>query len=134
VKRFRADPEAVNEMKMYYNTTGDLDRPLITMHTTKDQQVPYIHEFLYNLKTLASGSLLADHVNIPVQRYGHCEFRVGEALAGFSLMLLYSGDLQMLSGVGAVLAGDQLESFGSIAQQKGIPFQVEGERLNAIFK
>lgn len=134
VKRFRADAEAVNEIKMHYNTTGDLDRSLITMHTTKDQQVPYIHEFLYNLKALASGSLLADHVNIPIQRYGHCEFRVGEALAGFSLMLLYSGDLQMLSGVGAVLADDQLESFGSIAQQQGIPFQAEGEHLNAIFK
>jgi hypothetical protein len=49
-------------------------------------------------------------------------------------MLLYSGDLQMLSGVGSLLQGDQLESFGSLAQQKGIPFQVEGERLKAIFK
>jgi hypothetical protein len=134
VKRFRAHPVAVREMKTNYNTTGDLDRPLITMHTTKDQQVPYIHEFLYNLKTLASGSILADHVNIPIQRYGHCEFKVQEALAGFCLMLLYSGDLQMLRGVGSVLEGDQLESFGSIAQQNGIPFQVEGELLNAIFK
>jgi hypothetical protein len=40
----------------------------------------------------------------------------------------------MLSGVGSVLEGDQLESFESIAQQKGIPFQVAGERLDAIFK
>ena len=134
VKRFGADPAAVVEMKTNYNTTGDLDRPLITMHTTKDQQVPYFHEFLYNLITLASGSILTDHVNIPIQRYGHCEFTVEEALAGFSLMLLYSGDLQMLSGIGSVLVGDQLESFGSIARQNAIPFQVEGDRLNAILK
>ena len=42
--------------------------------------------------------------------------------------------MQLLSGVGAVLEGDQLEAFGSIAQQEGIPFQVEGERLDAILK
>ena len=134
VKRFGAHPVAVSEMKANYNTTGDLYRPLITIHTTKDQQVPYAHEFLYNLKTLASGSILTDHVNIPIHRYGHCQFRVEEALAGFALMLLYSGDLQMLIGIGSVLEGDQLESLGSIAQQAGIPFQVEGEHLDAIFK
>jgi pimeloyl-ACP methyl ester carboxylesterase len=134
VKRFRAHPAAVDEIKMNYQTTGDLDRPLVTIHTTKDQQVPYVHEFLYNLKTIASGSFLTDHVNIPIQRYGHCQFTVGEALAGFALMLLYSGDLQMLSGVGAVLEGDQLDAFKSIAQQEGIPFRLEGEYLKAVFK
>jgi pimeloyl-ACP methyl ester carboxylesterase len=134
VKRFAADPEAVTEMNVNYNTSGDLDRPLITIHTTKDQQVPYLHEFLYYLKTFASGSILKKHVNIPIQRYGHCQFTAEEALAGFALMLVYSGDLQMLRGVGAVLQGDQLEAFGSIAQREGIPFRVEGERLEAIFK
>jgi len=132
-KRFGADPAAVSEMKANYNTTGDLDRPLITMHTTKDQQVPYAHEFLYNLKTLAEGSVLTDHINIPIRRYGHCQFKVEEALAGLGLMLLYSGDLQMLRGIGSVLQGDQLESFDSIAQQAGLPFQIEGDRLDAIF-
>ena len=95
--------------------------------------MPYAHEFLYNLKTLASSSILTDHINIPIQRYGNCQFTVEEALAGFALMLLYSGDLQMLSGAGSFLECDQLESFGSIAQQAGIPFQVEGEGLDAIF-
>jgi pimeloyl-ACP methyl ester carboxylesterase len=134
VKRFKAHPDAVSEMKTNYNTSGHLDRPLITSHTTQDQQVPYAHEFFYFLKTIASGSFLIDHVNIPIVRYGHCQFRIEEALAGFSLMLLYSGDLQMLSGVSAVLQGDQLKAFESIAQQEGITFRMEGERLKAIFK
>ena len=77
---------------------------------------------------------MTDHVNISIKRYGHCQFTFQEALTGFALMLLYSGDLQMLSGVGSVLQGDQLEAFRSIAKQKGIPFQVEGERLQAIVK
>ena len=134
VKRFGAHPDAVSEMKANYNTSGELDRPLITIHTTKDQQVPYAHEFLYFLKTISSGSILTDHANISIKRYGHCQFTFQEALTGFALMLLYSGDLQMLSGVGSVLQGDQLEAFRSMAKQKGIPFQVEGERLQAIVK
>ena len=134
VKRFEADPAAVSEMQENYNTSGYLDRTLITMHTTEDQQVPYFHEILYTLKTITSGSFLINHVNIPIERYGHCQFTVEEALAGFALMLLHSGDLYMLSGVGNVLQGDQLEAFSSIAEQKEIPFQVGGARLEAIVK
>jgi pimeloyl-ACP methyl ester carboxylesterase len=134
VKRFRANAAALNEMKNYYNTSGYLEIPLITMHTTKDQQVPYVHEFLYNLKTLANGSLIADHINIPIDRYGHCEFTVEEALAGFAIMLLYNGDLQLLSGVGSILQGNQLESFSSIADQQSIPYEIDGPQLNAVLK
>jgi hypothetical protein len=71
------------------------------MHTTRDQQVPYWHETLYNLKTIAEGSFLTRHVNIPVDRYGHCNFTREEALGGFALMLLYAGDWQMLSALEA---------------------------------
>jgi pimeloyl-ACP methyl ester carboxylesterase len=132
VKRFRANPAAVTEMKTNYNTSGDLDSPLITMHTTLDQQVPYLHEFFYNLKTIGSGSFLSQHLNIPIDRYGHCQFTVEEALAGFALMLLYSGDLQMLTGVATILQGGHLESFEAIADQNGIPFEKEGGQLGAI--
>jgi hypothetical protein len=74
VRRFRADPDAVDNMKDFYNTDGHLEVPLITMHTLRDQQIPYFHEVLYNLKTLGTGSFLFDHLNIPIDRYGHCEF------------------------------------------------------------
>ena len=97
VKRLTPDPEAVAEMKMNYNTSGDLDIPLITTHTKLDPQVPYWHEILYNLKTIGTGSFLTRHVNLPVDRYGHCNFTLDEALGGFALMLLYAGDFEMLS-------------------------------------
>jgi pimeloyl-ACP methyl ester carboxylesterase len=99
VKRLTPDAAAIIEMKRYYNTRGALDIPLITMHTTCDQQVPYWQEMLYNLKTIAAGSFLTDHVNIPVHRYGHCNFTIDEALGGFALMLLYAGDWEMLSAL-----------------------------------
>ncbi|WP_319404680.1 hypothetical protein [uncultured Desulfosarcina sp.] len=134
VKRFKADTEALNEMEDSYNTSGYLEIPLITMHTTKDQQVPYFHEFLYNLKSLNNGSLLSEHINITINRYGHCQFTVDEALAGFALMLFYNGDLQLLNGVGSILQGSQLESFEVIAEQQGIPYQTDGHQLEAILK
>ncbi len=116
-------------MKSFYNTSGKLDRPLITLHTLKDQQVPYFHEFLYNLKTLSSGSLLTNHVNIPINRYGHCNFKPEEALLGFGLMLLYAGEMDTLEGVGTLLRGGQLSSFANYAEQYGLPYKTEGDNL-----
>src|SRR4029450_11165310 len=89
VIRVAAQPAAVTAMNTSYRTTGVLRRPLITLHTLRDQQVPYAHELLYALKTLASGSLFTRHVNIPVDRFGHCNFTQEEALLGFATSLLY---------------------------------------------
>ena len=129
VPRISAAPVAIAEMKANYNTSGRLDRPLVTMHTLYDQQVPYFHEFLYNLKTLANGSLLTEHINIPINRFGHCNFAPEEALLGFGLMLLYAGELDTLEGVGTLLQGDQLNSFENYSDQFGLPYSKEGEKL-----
>jgi pimeloyl-ACP methyl ester carboxylesterase len=109
VKRFRADSDAVDEMKDHYNTSGKLEIPLITMHTKRDQQVPYWHEIFYMLKTIKKGSFLKDHFNIPIDRYGHCNFTREEALGGFAMMLLYAGDWEMLSALETFMQAQQLE-------------------------
>jgi pimeloyl-ACP methyl ester carboxylesterase len=89
VTRVSAQPGAVIAMNTSYRTTGVLSRPLITLHTLRDQHVPYAHELLYALKTLASGSLFTRHLNIPVDRFGHCNLTQKEALLAFATMLLY---------------------------------------------
>jgi hypothetical protein len=134
VKRCRADNDAVVEMKTNYNTSGFLQRPLITMHTLQDQQIPYVHELLYSWKTLLQGSFLTKHVNLPVNRFGHCNFTLEEALFSFALMLLYSGDLDLLAGVGTLLQGSQLDAFVQKAEEYNLPFTLNGERLNARLK
>ncbi|MEO8076870.1 MAG: hypothetical protein ABI818_11100, partial [Acidobacteriota bacterium] len=70
-----------------------LQRPLITLHTRRDQQVPYVHELLYQYKTLASGALFTRHLNLPVDRYEHCNFNANEVLFSFGIMLAYDGAL-----------------------------------------
>ena len=86
VARFSASPAALTEISQFYQTSGSLSRPLVTLHTTGDPIVPYWHETLYNIKVIAHGSLLK-HLNIPIVRYGHCNFTATEALASFAVMV-----------------------------------------------
>ena len=85
VQRFTADSTALAEINRSYQTSGKLKIPLVTMHTTGDPIVPYWHETLYNAKALLGGSVLK-HLNIPIDRYGHCTFTAQEALAGFAIL------------------------------------------------
>ena len=73
-------------------------------------------------------------INIPIDRFEHCNFTPEEALLSFGLMLLYAGDLDTLSGIGVVLRGDELQAFENMAKQYGLPYRIEGEQLKAIGK
>ena len=92
VTRVKADLGALVEMRQNYDTTGRLDVPLVTIHTTKDQQVPFRHEKLYAGKTYQSGDFNVLHETFWYERYGHCNFTSDEALAAFFEMLSLAGD------------------------------------------
>jgi pimeloyl-ACP methyl ester carboxylesterase len=87
VARFTADPAALSAMSAY-QTTGNLLRPLITLHTTWDPVVPAWQESTYAKKVAAAGKshLL---VRYPVPRFGHCAFNEGEVLIAFLTMVLH---------------------------------------------
>ncbi len=107
IARFSADPKALTEINRYYQTSGKLSIPLVTLHNTQDPADPYWHETLYNLKVLASGSA-SKHVNLPVFRVGHCNFTAGEAVFAFSVMLLMAGQPLPLSTVEKALPNEQM--------------------------
>lgn len=81
VQRFAADPTALANMAPY-ETTGTLTIPLVTLHTTGDEVIPFWHQALYLEKARASGSasLLTQ---IPVAAYGHCNFTTKDIVAAF---------------------------------------------------
>jgi len=133
VPRVTADPAAIATMNAHYSTTGVLTRPLITLHTLRDQQVPYVHEKMYNLKTLASGSLLTRHLNIPIDRFEHCNFTQGEALFSFAVMLFYDGLVKEVSGTASFLSPAELSTFEQRAQAVGLPTRRAGSRLTLRF-
>lgn len=86
VQRISADPAAATTIDQQYQTTGDLARPIVMLHTTRDPIVPYWHEPIYRLKVFSNGSSLL-HSNFPVFRYGHCNFEVSEVQKGFALLV-----------------------------------------------
>jgi hypothetical protein len=82
VQRFTAALTALHDIDLHYQTTGQLSVPLVTMHTTLDQQVPYWHAQLYRVKVIQHDSL-AFHQPIEIKRYGHCYFEASDAVGAF---------------------------------------------------
>jgi pimeloyl-ACP methyl ester carboxylesterase len=127
IERLSADQAALDEVAAHYETTGVLDIPLVTIHTSRDEQVPYFHQPLYVDKARDSGAFLRNFLALPIDRYGHCNFSAAEALVAFALMLAYADDLLEVQGVGALLAGDTLARFVTLAEQYGVPYRLDGK-------
>ncbi|MBA3469519.1 MAG: hypothetical protein H0T53_07730 [Herpetosiphonaceae bacterium] len=85
VARFSAAAAAVQALKAY-ETSGNVRRPLIVMHTSGDQLIPIWHQVLYTLKARISGQGLLTPV--PILRYGHCNFTATEMVGAFGLLVL----------------------------------------------
>ncbi len=90
VERVRADFSARLYLNNYYNPTGKLRRPLIMLHTTEDDVVPFWHEILYVFRVLSQGAG-KQLTLLPVTRFGHCEFTVNEVLGALALLVDKTG-------------------------------------------
>ena len=85
VARFTADAAAlaaVNE----FETAGNLQVPVVTLHTTGDPIVPYRQQALYADKVSGMGTS-SQLTQIEVERYGHCSFEAAEVLGAFSNLI-----------------------------------------------
>ena len=80
VRRFTPSPVALHAMQPY-ETSGDLAIPLVTLHTTADELVPFGHELLYLAKVDLTDR--GRFVPFAVNRYGHCNFTSAELLGSF---------------------------------------------------
>ncbi len=118
VQRFDADQAALDEIKAHYQAFGRLKVPLVTLHTTGDPIVPYWHEPLYRVKVWSSGSALM-YSNIPIVRYGHCNFKAGEVLAGFALMVLKVTGQELVNAYKALHDTAAQSEFLQLARQHG---------------
>jgi pimeloyl-ACP methyl ester carboxylesterase len=84
VPRFAADAAAVQALRSY-NTSGALSIPLVTLHTTSDEAVPFGHELLYLVKVRPTAR--GRFIPLPVFRYGHCNLTSQEILTGLGVLL-----------------------------------------------
>jgi pimeloyl-ACP methyl ester carboxylesterase len=85
VARYTADPAALAAMTEF-ETSGNLTVPVVTLHTTGDQVVPFEQQTLYAAKVAAAGAT-GRLTQVPVERYGHCQFEVNELLNAFSSLI-----------------------------------------------
>ncbi|MCU0838763.1 MAG: hypothetical protein MUE49_08580, partial [Rhodospirillales bacterium] len=86
VKRFAADKVALSELAEKYETAGDIDVPIVTLYNEGDPVVRYLQQRQYRRKVMANGDG-GRHLNLPIDRYGHCQFRTGEALGAFAILI-----------------------------------------------
>ncbi len=82
VKRYQANSDAVNYLRTYYQPTGKLTIPLMTLHTTEDPTVPFAQEATYSSVVAKAGTskLL---VQQSADRYGHCNVKPAEIFNSF---------------------------------------------------
>jgi hypothetical protein len=85
IPRIAPDPRAWLNVQPY-ESTGFLTRPLVTLHTTGDEVIPFWNEQIYAAKNMVGGTSAFLKV-IPVHRYGHCEFELNEVLTAVALLV-----------------------------------------------
>jgi pimeloyl-ACP methyl ester carboxylesterase len=73
VQRYEATPDAANYLERWYQPSGKLAIPVVTLHTTRDGAVPFFHEAAYAGLVSAAGR--SDMLlQLPVDAFGHCNF------------------------------------------------------------
>jgi len=90
VERVRSTGSARQYMQQFYLTTGKLQKPLVTLHTTADPLIPFSNELTYATRAIFAGALPLLKP-LPVFRYGHGNFTVQEVLGAFGLLVQQSG-------------------------------------------
>jgi len=86
VERVESDGRARAYARRFFQPIGNLHAPLVTLHTTLDEVVPFQHEVNYS-SLVAQKSKSAFLSVIPVPRYGHCNFTSQEVFQAFALMV-----------------------------------------------
>ncbi len=119
VQRIQADPEALAEIQAHYQTSGKLNRFLVSMHNTADPIVPYWQEIYYLTKVIDKGSW-ANFASIPINRYGHVNLTESEVLAGFALLVArVTGEDLLVAGKSVLKEPTAIGEFVQLGKQLG---------------
>jgi pimeloyl-ACP methyl ester carboxylesterase len=86
VERIESDGRARAYARRFYQPTGTLHGPLVTLHNTLDPVVPFGHEDTYS--DLVAQKHKSAFLSIrSVDSYGHCDFTAQEIFDAFALMV-----------------------------------------------
>ena len=82
VARFRSERPGESYLRRWYEPTGKLRLPMLTLHTTRDGLVPITQQDWYAERVAEQG--YSDNlVQRTIDRYDHCSFTVDEEVQAF---------------------------------------------------
>lgn len=119
VQRIRGDYAAKQEVRKY-ETSGEIDIPVVTIHTTGDHVVPFWHNPKYRYKVFINGNSLL-HTGIPVDNYGHCTIDESHIMAALYIIISKAAliDYFQLSGT-MFETPEQFDTFKEIMKENSI--------------
>ena len=117
VKRFTASPTALANLKAF-ETTGGLQRPVVSLHTTADPIIPFWQQELYQLKWLTTPHL-ALFAGFPVSRYGHCQFTMNDVLLAFGGLVQETGGPPLIVPASLFLSQTEASQFLELSRSRG---------------
>lgn len=88
VERVQSDGRARAYVRRAYQPTGDLERPLVTLHNLLDPAASYEHEVIYSGLVAGAGKGAFLTSLTAAAPYGHCNFTAEEILGAFSLLVV----------------------------------------------
>ncbi len=88
VHRYTADPHAREYLVHHYTPNGQLNRPMLALHTTYDPRIPTNTLALYNEQVAIAG-FSQNLVQQYVHRDGHCTFTADEIGRSFDELILW---------------------------------------------
>lgn len=87
VARYEARRDAAKYLQNYYEPTGKLRIPVVTLHNPFDPAVPTFHEDLLEGVANAAGYGAALTQGLSANLYGHCAFDDAEVMASFAALV-----------------------------------------------
>jgi pimeloyl-ACP methyl ester carboxylesterase len=117
IRRFTADRQALCELRDFYETSGHVPVPVVTLHTTADPIVLSSQSQIYLIKALIRGGYESFSNVVPrkVDRYGHVNVTAQEALEAFSILVarVSGSSLNISPALAQAAAGETLKPTAS---------------------
>jgi pimeloyl-ACP methyl ester carboxylesterase len=96
IARFTASPDARNYLELWFEPTGDLRIPVMTLHTMWDPAVPTAHErkLASVVNAAGRGEMLRQNTGALTNAFNHCGFGTAEVVSNFEQLVAWVASLQ----------------------------------------
>ena len=96
IKRFTGTPDARNYLNHWFEPTGDLRIPVLTLHTMWDPAVPTMHERALREAVISAGRIefLRQNTGVLSNAFNHCGFGTAEIISNFDQLVAWVGSLE----------------------------------------